>query len=180
MGAPAARRLRDPRCRQRRKAHHRNDDAGGGGHPDARDVLRLPAGAVAAAWSHAAMMSRRQWLGAALLGPLLPPAHAAEPDAVLAQVRDRLADTPVLRGEFEQRKTIKGFKNPLVSRGDFIVAKARGVVWRTQQPFASTLVLTRDRLLARQADGSVTNRMDAAQEPGLRAINETLFALITA
>jgi hypothetical protein len=123
------------------------------------------------------MMSRRA-LATLALWPLAP--RADEPEALLARIRSHLADAPVLRGEFEQRKTLKGFKHPLVSRGDYVVAKARGVVWRTQEPFASTLVLTRERLLARQPDGSVANRLDTAQEPGLRAVNEMLFALIAA
>lgn len=125
------------------------------------------------------MMSRRALALAVLaLWPLAP--RADEPEALLARIRTHLADAPVLRGEFEQRKTLKGFKHPLVSRGDYVVAKARGVVWHTQEPFASTLVLTRERLLARQPDGSVANRLDTAQEPGLRAVNEMLFALIAA
>lgn len=125
------------------------------------------------------MMSRRAMVLAGL-APWSLAAHADESDALLARIRTRLADAPVLRGEFEQRKTVKGFKHPLVSHGDYLVTKARGVVWRTQAPFASTLVLTRERLLARQPDGSVANRLDTAQEPGLRAVNELLFALIAA
>lgn len=125
------------------------------------------------------MMSRRA-LALAVLAPWPLAPRADEPEALLARIRTHLADAPVLRGEFEQRKTLKGFKHPLVSRGDYVVAKARGVVWRTQEPFASTLVLTRERLLARQPDGSVANRLDTAQEPGLRAVNEMLFALIAA
>jgi hypothetical protein len=106
--------------------------------------------------------------------------HAADaPPALLTQVRQRLADAPVLRGEFVQRKQLKGFRNPLVSRGDFLVARDRGVVWRTREPFASALVVTRDRLLSRQADGSVGTQVDAGREPGIRAINEMLFALMS-
>lgn len=125
------------------------------------------------------MMSRRAVVLAGL-APWSLAAHADESDALLARIRAHLADAPVLRGEFEQRKAVKGFKHPLVSHGDYLVAKARGVVWRTQAPFASTLVLTRERLLARQPDGSVANRLDTTQEPGLRAVNELLFALIAA
>lgn len=106
-------------------------------------------------------------------------AFAAEP-ALLAKVRERLVDAPVLKGRFEQRKAVKGFRNPLVSQGDFVVAKAKGVVWATREPFASTLVVTRDRLLTRQADGSVGDQVDASREPGIRAVNEMLFALMAA
>jgi hypothetical protein len=109
------------------------------------------------------------------------PLWAAEAaPALLTQVRQRLADAPVLRGEFEQRKALKGFKNPLVSRGDYLVAHERGVVWRTREPFASSLVVTRERMVSRRADGQVSSQMNASDEPALRAINEMLFALMAA
>jgi hypothetical protein len=108
-------------------------------------------------------------------------AVGAEPVPPIAGLaRQRMADEAVIRGEFEQRKTIKGFRNPLVSRGDFLVAREHGGVWRTRQPFASVLVITRERLLSRLADGTVTTRLSAREEPGLRAINEMLFALTAA
>ena len=95
-----------------------------------------------------------------------------------ADVRARLADAPVLHGSFEQTRTLKGFKNPLVSRGDFLLVRSRGVVWRTRAPFSSTLVVTRDRLLSRGADGATTDQVDAGSAPGLRAVNEVMFALL--
>jgi hypothetical protein len=128
-------------------------------------------------------MKRRAFSGAAALA-FLGVTHsvpAAEPAQIIAaQVTKRLATEPVLRGEFEQRKSIKGFRNPLVSRGDFLVVRGRGVVWRTREPFASSLVVTRDRLLSRQADGTPASQLNAKDEPGLRAINEMLFALMAA
>lgn len=123
---------------------------------------------------------RRCICACALAAPVLLAAAAEPPPAIAAQVRQRLADAPVVRGEFEQRKTIPSFRNPLVSRGSFLVARDRGVIWQTREPFASSLVVTRDRLLSRQADGSVAGRVSARDEPGLRAINEMLFALMAA
>jgi hypothetical protein len=131
---------------------------------------------------------RRSMLGlclAGLGGMALGAAPAAKAPAgaapsLLEQVRRRLADAPVLKGSFEQRKTVKGFRQPLVSRGDFIVARDRGVLWHTREPFASELVITRDRLLSRQAGGAVDTQVDAAREPGIRAVNEMLFALMAA
>ena len=102
----------------------------------------------------------------------------AAPDATL--VRQRLQLAPVLRGEFEQTKTIKGFRNALVSHGEFMVARGQGVWWHTRQPFESTLVVTRTRLFTRAADGSTSNVMDAQTEPGLREVNELVFSLLSA
>lgn len=104
----------------------------------------------------------------------------AADDALVAGLRERLADAPVLRGEFEQHKSVAGFRKPLVSRGDFVVARERGVLWNTHSPFASSLVVTRERLLSRRADGKIDMVIDTGEEPGLRAINEILFAVMAA
>jgi hypothetical protein len=123
----------------------------------------------------------RRLFCAALVVPGWTGARAAEATpALLREVRQRLAPDPVVRGTFEQRKTLKGFRKPLVSSGGFAVSRHKGVVWRTQAPFASTLVVTRDRVLARQADGSIARTLNAAEEPAVRMISETLFGVMAA
>jgi len=108
-------------------------------------------------------------------------ASPAAPDADFARlIHDRLKVSPVLKGEFEQTKTLKGFRNPLVSKGEFLVARGQGVWWHTQQPFESTLVVTKTRLFTRNADGSAGNLMDAQAEPGLQQVNELVFSLLSA
>ena len=105
----------------------------------------------------------------------------AAPDADFARlIHERLKTAPVLKGEFEQTKTLKGFRNPLVSKGEFLVARSQGVWWHTQQPFESTLVVTKTRLFTRNADGSAGNLMDAQAEPGLQQVNELIFSLLSA
>jgi len=97
----------------------------------------------------------------------------------LAQsVRQQLVQPPVLRGEFEQSKQVQGFARPLVSRGSFIVARERGVLWITRTPFPSQLRLTRDEILATQANGAVAFRLDASKEPAVRVINGLMFSLL--
>ena len=105
----------------------------------------------------------------------------AAPDADFVKlIHERLKTSPVLKGEFEQSKTLKGFRNPLVSKGEFLVARGQGVWWHTQQPFESTLVVTKTRLFTRNADGSAGNLMDAQAEPGLQQVNELIFSLLSA
>lgn len=100
--------------------------------------------------------------------------------ALVAQVRARLINASVVRGHFEQKKTIQGFRNPLVSTGVFLIAQGKGVLWHTRKPFESILTITRERMLSRQADGPISARMEASDEPGLRAVNEMLFAVMAA
>lgn len=108
------------------------------------------------------------------------PSFAAPADDALKLVHERLKIAPVLKGEFEQTKTLKGFKNPLVSKGEFLVARGQGVWWHTQQPFESTLVVTKTRLFTRNPDGSASNLMDAQAQPGLQQVNELIFSLLAA
>ena len=105
----------------------------------------------------------------------------AEPAADFARLmHERLKTSPVLKGSFEQTRTLKGFRNPLVSRGEFLVARGQGVWWHTQQPFESTLVVTKTRLFTRNADGSAGSQVDAQAEPGLQQVNELIFSLLGA
>jgi outer membrane lipoprotein-sorting protein len=130
-------------------------------------------------------MSRlRRFVAAALVAASgIHAAAAAAPGSasqLLALVRERLQLTPVLRGEFEQTKTLAGFSHPLISRGQFVIARDRGVVWHTLEPFESTMVVTKTRLFTRAADGSTTDAIDDRTEPGLRQVNELVFALLAA
>lgn len=132
---------------------------------------------------------RRSWLASAVLaaalalpGAIAPAiAEGARPtvDPALALVHQRVAQVPVLRGEFTQEKRIKGFKNPLRSQGRFLLARDKGVVWSTLKPFPSDVVLTRDRILSRQKDGSTRIELDARQQPALRSVNAMMFALMS-
>ena len=99
-------------------------------------------------------------LALAWAGPLSP-AVAAEP---LARVRAQVAQVPLLRGEFRQEKQVAGFRNPLRSSGRFLLARDKGVVWTTLAPFPSETVITQDRILSRQRDGSRRVEVDGRQQ----------------
>ncbi len=133
-------------------------------------------------------MKRRALLIAPVLAPVLAPLTgllsgslpglAAAAPADLAQaVRERLRQPEWLRGEFTQTKKVTGFAKPLLSRGDFVLARGRGVLWRTVKPFASELRLTRDEIRATQG-GQTAMRLEAAREPVVRVINSLMFSLL--
>ena len=125
------------------------------------------------------MLTRRVLMLAALA--VFAAAAPAQPPTDFARLlHERLKASPVLQGEFEQTKTLKGFKNPLVSRGQFLVARGQGVWWHTQQPFESTLVVTRTRLFTRNPDGTTNNLVDAQAEPGVQQVNALVFSLLAA
>ena len=141
-----------------------------------RITLSLPALALVAG----AMLMSFGTVHAAPSAQAAPKTEASAAQALLAQVRQRVLDAPVVRGQFTQRKTVQGFKQPLQSSGDFVVARGKGIAWQVRQPFASTLIVKPDSLLSRAADGSVAMQMKAQDEPVLRTINAMLFAVMAA
>lgn len=94
-------------------------------------------------------------------------------------VKQRVAKVDVLRGEFSQEKQVAGFKNPLRSQGRFVLAQDHGVIWTTLKPFPSEVVVTRDRILSRQSDGSSRVELDGRQQPAMRSVNAIMFALMS-
>lgn len=101
-------------------------------------------------------------------------AFAAAP---VAKIQAVLAKPKVLCGLFEQQKQLVGLKRPVISTGRFCVLSDKGILWRTLQPFPSTMKLTRDEIVQMQGN-RVTQRLDAKQEPTIRTINSVLFALL--
>ncbi|WP_223851447.1 MULTISPECIES: outer membrane lipoprotein carrier protein LolA [Cupriavidus] len=96
----------------------------------------------------------------------------------LHDITARLSDAPVIRGRFEQRRQLAGFATPLVSKGDFVLAREHGLAWTTREPVASSLVVTPTQLVVRGADGQVQQRMAADNQPAMRILGESMVALL--
>jgi outer membrane lipoprotein carrier protein LolA len=97
--------------------------------------------------------------------------------APVAKIQSILAKPKVLCGRFDQSKQLVGLKNPVTSNGRFCVLADKGVLWRSLQPFPTTLRLTRDQIVQTQGD-RVMMRLDAQREPAVQMINNVLFALL--
>jgi Outer membrane lipoprotein carrier protein LolA len=74
---------------------------------------------------------------------------AALSDGVVSRIAAQLSNnSPLTIGAFTQEKRLKFLHKPLVSRGEFIFAKERGVLWKTQEPMASVLYVGEGGMLA--------------------------------
>ena len=105
------------------------------------------------------------------------------PASVRADVADdiirQLTPFVVMRGMFQQVKTIKISKKPLRSSGDFVVAKGKGVLWRTARPMSSTMKVTAGEV-SQIKDGRTVFRLRAEEQPALRFITRVIFAVFAA
>jgi len=68
----------------------------------------------------------------------------------------RIAQYPVIRGNFEQEKILSRINRSLKSSGSFLIASDKGMVWDTLNPFPSTLVLGKDFLIQSRPGGQRT------------------------
>jgi hypothetical protein len=105
-----------------------------------------------------------------MVWPLLGAAPVAEIQAILAKPK-------ILCGRFDQTKQLAGLKNPLRSSGRFCVVADKGVLWRSLQPFANTLRLTRDEIVQWHGE-RLAMRLNAKQEPTVQLINALLFSIL--
>lgn len=124
---------------------------------------------------------RRLWLRRIpLVAALWLPTLAWSAADLLSDVAARVTQAPVIRGKFEQQRQLAGFDKPLRSRGDFVVARDRGMIWATREPLVSTLVATPDSLVVRDGQGHVQQRIAPGGQAGMQAVGDSVTALLRA
>jgi hypothetical protein len=78
-----------------------------------------------------------------------------------------------LTGRFVQERHLAGLAAPLRSAGDFVLAAGKGLVWHSEQPFDTTVVITRTGLL-QLVDKQEVQRLPAARAPFLSRLYDML------
>jgi len=119
----------------------------------------------------------RRWMAGILCGLLWPAALSPPPPGPRSWRRRfeaAWAGTRSCGASSSKKKYIQALAKPLVSRGDFLVARERGVLWRTRIPFAQTVRLTRAGIVLEQG-GETSVRLSAAREPAVQAATGVLF-----
>ncbi|AZQ12382.1 outer membrane lipoprotein carrier protein LolA [Shewanella khirikhana] len=78
---------------------------------------------------------------------------AQNTDVNLGALSTALKPQGAVRGEFEQTRTLKALKRPLLSRGSFVFSPEQGLMWAQSQPFENLLILSETRMLSRDSEG---------------------------
>jgi hypothetical protein len=92
----------------------------------------------------------------------------------IAEQPQPLAANEILRGTFVQERILQGFTGALRSEGTFVLAPGKGLIWRTDKPFAVTTVMT-EKGLAQQSNGATTLNVPSSRAP----IMAGLFDMLT-
>ena len=102
----------------------------------------------------------------------------AEPDssATLQAIEARLRAVKTMRASFSQSKRIRALRRPLKSAGTFLFSQARGICWRVEEPFASTFVITPERIIS-QDEGGKRVTVNAEAQPVLSGFTSLFLSL---
>ena len=82
-------------------------------------------------------------------------------------------------GDFKQTKAVKGSSRTFVSTGRIQIATGYGIVWYTEKPYASMLVVGKDVLIQKIRDGEPTH-LDMAENPIYTQIATSLECVFSA
>ncbi len=74
----------------------------------------------------------------------------------LVEVCQALSEKKITKGDFRQIKLIFRLKREMVSTGVFVISADDGILWETQNPYASTMVMTKNSLVQINAKGKKT------------------------
>jgi hypothetical protein len=105
------------------------------------------------------------WL---IFGPAL--AVAAETSKIPAGM--------ALRGTFEHQRHLDGFDNPLVSKGFFVLAPKKVLLWQTEQPVKSRIIIA-DGVVRQFVDGKKTFARPISEAGGLAVLAGLLNAALS-
>ncbi|MCW5752060.1 MAG: outer membrane lipoprotein carrier protein LolA [Alphaproteobacteria bacterium] len=104
-----------------------------------------------------------------LLACLIRPADAAP------EMPDRLEPGTFLEGRFRQERILAGLERPLVSEGRFLVVPGLGLIWRTETPLSSSMILT-GAGMDQYVGERLAMRLSADRLPGLARLHAALAA----
>jgi hypothetical protein len=103
-------------------------------------------------------------------------AEPAPPGPELLQaIKKRVRRFELLQGKFEQQKRLAKIKRPLKSRGSFALQRG-SVLWRTEAPIRSLLVMTHDKVRVIKDDHTVMS-LSLSEQPGLRLMGKIVSAV---
>ena len=103
--------------------------------------------------------------------------HLTAQNKTLESVCKSLASHPNTSGDFTQIKTLQTNGRKLVSSGKFIFSQ-QGILWKTEKPFPSSLILTKDAMVQIAANGK-KSVMSGKDNQIFANISETLSSVFS-
>lgn len=94
----------------------------------------------------------------------------------LEEVYSRISSHPVTKGELTQEQYIKVANRSLVSRGTFVMAADRGVIFEITDPFPSSMVVTEEKMV-QTLPGDVVAVLDGKENAMFKNIAKIIHSV---
>jgi len=91
----------------------------------------------------------------------------------LAQLSQQLREPAVIRGQFVQQKQLRALPKPLVSRGQFVLARDHGLLWLLREPLRQDYRIAESGIAQRTPSG-----WEATGQPTAAARQNQLFLAV--
>ncbi|USG62620.1 outer membrane lipoprotein carrier protein LolA [Sneathiella marina] len=85
----------------------------------------------------------------------------------------RLAPDEGLMGKFSQSRFLAGFDKPIISAGQFFLLPGTALIWQTEKPFKSFMVID-DEGISQSVAGKEISKLSIAQFPSLSVLRDVL------
>lgn len=95
------------------------------------------------------------------------------------ELQQRFVEQNIIRANFTQLKTVKGFAKPLQSSGTMLIAKEHGLVWQQLRPFPMQMLLD-DKRMVQSINNQTPQVITAESNPQMFQFNHLLRALFQA
>ena len=96
----------------------------------------------------------------------------------LEDVYKRISAHPVTKGEFTQEQYIKVANRSLISRGNFVMAADKGVIFEIAEPCPSSMVVTEDKLV-QTLSGNVVAVMDGKENAMFKNVAKIIHSVFS-
>lgn len=94
----------------------------------------------------------------------------------LEDVYAKISAHPVTKGELTQEQYIKVANRSLISKGTFVMAADKGVIFDITDPFPSSMVVTEEKLV-QTLPGNVVSVMDGKENPMFKNIAKIIHSV---
>ena len=96
----------------------------------------------------------------------------------LEDVYSRISAHPVTKGELTQEQYIKAANRSLISKGTFVMAADKGVIFEIFEPFPSSMVVTEEKLV-QSVSGNVVAVMDGRENAMFKNIAKIIHSVFS-
>jgi outer membrane lipoprotein-sorting protein len=84
-----------------------------------------------------------------------------------------LGEGEAVMGRFVQARYLRDFDRPILSEGEFFLLPKSALIWQTEKPFFSRMVIDEDGL-SQGLKGAEVTRLSFKQFPGFKLLRDTL------